>query len=45
MMAYMGRSLEAAAESLDDRFDYSVDQATLTLSARESGDQIILIRQ
>lgn len=38
-------SMEAAAESLDDSFDYSVDQDTLTLSEREYGDQIILIRQ
>lgn len=37
--------MEAAAESLDDSFDYSVDQDTLTLSEREYGDQIILIRQ
>ncbi|HIY54689.1 MAG TPA: hypothetical protein H9971_00725 [Candidatus Dorea merdavium] len=38
-------SMEAAAESLDDSFDYSVDQDTLTLSEREYGDQIILIKQ
>lgn len=38
-------SMETAAESLDDSFDYSVDQDTLTLSEREYGDQIILIRQ
>ena len=38
-------SMETAAESLDDSFDYSVDQDTPTLSEREYGDQIILIRQ
>ena len=38
-------SMEAAAESLDDSFDDSVDQDTLTLSEREYGDQIILIKQ
>lgn len=38
-------SMEAAAETLDDSFDYSVDQDTLTLSEREYGDQIILIKQ
>ena len=38
-------SMETAAESLDDSFDYSVDQDTLTLSEREYGDQIILIKQ
>lgn len=38
-------SIEEAVDSLRDTFDYSVDQDTLTLSEREYGDQIILIKQ
>lgn len=37
--------IEKAVDSLSDTFDYSVDQDTLTLSEREYGDQIILIKQ
>lgn len=38
-------TLEEAAGSLNNTFDYSVDGDTLTLSEREYGDQIILIKQ
>lgn len=37
--------IEGAVDSLRDTFDYSVDQDMLTLSEREYGDQIILIKQ
>ena len=37
--------IEEAVDSLRDSFDYSVDQDMLTLSEREYGDQIILIKQ
>ncbi len=37
--------IEEAVDSLRDTFDYSVDQDMLTLSEREYGDQIILIKQ
>ena len=38
-------SMEAAAESLDDSFDYSVDQEQLTLTEREYGEQMTFIKE